>query len=359
MMRLSKLNRRFLIISIKLIKQVSLLSLSLTLFATAINVVKMPDAQASSVTSQAKVLAKKYHFKGQIMLTKNYAGKAETIYVGDANHKKGLKNNKNTIYPTASLQKAITGAMIEQLVAKHKLSMTTKLSKYYPQVKNSQSITIRQLLDHTSGIYMAETAPSSVLTEQQAYRYTLTHLTSTGNHAYHYTNANYTLLAGIITKITKKSYAHNIQTRIVKPLKLTHTTDKYQASDNLVAAVSYRAGTTYQARAYEKRLFSSLVGAGNLYTNAHDYYKIICGMRNGKVLTRSQYTQLRHNYQVSYAGGMYRYADGTKSNHGADNGYDSYMYATEGNQHAMVYFANQRSTIDANTFAAKLYALVR
>ncbi|MFC6181561.1 serine hydrolase domain-containing protein [Lactiplantibacillus daowaiensis] len=318
-----------------------------------------PAAQASSVASQAKALAKKYHFKGQIMLTKNYAGKSQTIYVGDANHKKGLKNNKNTIYPTASLQKAITGAMIEQLIAKNKLSMTTKLSKYYPQVKYSSSITIRELLDHTSGIHMAETAPSKVLTEQQAYRYTLSKLTSTGNHTYQYTNANYTLLAGIITKITHKSYYHNVQTRIVKPLKLTHTTDKYQASSALTAAVSYRAGTNYQARTYEKRLFSSLVGAGNLYTNAHDYYKIMCGMRNGKILTRTQYKQLRHNYQVSYAGGMYRYSDGTKSNHGADNGYDSYMYATEGNQRAIVYFANQRETIDANTFAAKLYALVR
>jgi len=330
-----------------------------TILGTGATSTVAPAAQANSVAQQAKTLAKRYHFKGQIMLTKNYAGKAQTIYVGDANHKKKLKNNQHTIYPTASLQKAITGAMIQQLIAKGKLKMTTKLSKYYPQVAYSSQITVRQLLDHTSGIQMAETTPSTVLSEQQAYRYTLKQLTSTGATTYHYTNANYTLLAGIITKVTHKSYQHNLQTRIIKPLKLTHTTDKYAAKKPLTAAVSYRAGTNYHARSYQRRLFSSLVGAGNLYTNAHDYYKIMCGMRNGKLLTRNQYQQLRHNYQVRYAGGMYRYADGTKSNHGADNGYDSYMYATEGNQHAIVYFANQRATIDADSFAAKLYALVR
>jgi len=330
-----------------------------TILGTAATSTVAPAVQANSVAQQARALAKKYHFKGQIMLTKDYAGKAQTIYVGDANHKKRLKNNQHTIYPTASLQKAITGAMIQQLIAKGKLKMTTKLSNYYPQVAYSSRITVRQLLDHTSGIQMAETTPSTVLSEQQAYRYTLKQLTSTGATTYHYTNANYTLLAGIITKITHKSYQHNLQTRVIKPLKLTHTTDKYTAKQPLTAAVSYRSGTNYHARAYQRRLFSSLVGAGNLYTNAHDYYKIMCGMRNGKLLTRNQYRQLRHHYQVRYAGGMYHYAAGTKSNHGADNGYDSYMYATEGNRRAIVYFANQRATIDADQFAAKLYALVR
>ena len=43
--------------------------------------------------------------------------------------------------------------MISQLIDEGKLSLDTKLAKYYPKVKNAKIITISMLLSHRLGIH--------------------------------------------------------------------------------------------------------------------------------------------------------------------------------------------------------------
>ena len=43
--------------------------------------------------------------------------------------------------------------MIFQLVEEKKLTLDTKLSKFFPSIKNSENISIENLLEHSSGIY--------------------------------------------------------------------------------------------------------------------------------------------------------------------------------------------------------------
>lgn len=65
----------------------------------------------------------------------------------------GNGNRENTIYQIASITKTFTATAILKLAEKGKLSLQDKLSKYYPAYPNGDSITIRHLLTHTSGIY--------------------------------------------------------------------------------------------------------------------------------------------------------------------------------------------------------------
>ena len=67
---------------------------------------------------------------------------------GFANVEKGVKPDSETVYRIGSITKTFTAAIILKLVEQGKLSLDTRLSTFYPQIKNTDSITIDQLLHH-------------------------------------------------------------------------------------------------------------------------------------------------------------------------------------------------------------------
>lgn len=318
--------------------------------------------QKFSRTSNAQALLTNAHFKGRAILFNNYSTNASHVSVGYADASSQTANAANTLYPIASLQKVMTGAIIEQLTSSNKLSMTDKLSKFYPSVKYSQNITIRQLLDHRSGINMAESTPGSLLTTQAAQiNYTLQQLNSTGKSSFNYTNANYALLAAIASKVTGQSYEDLVQSRIIKPLGLQNTYAWDQLPTSQLAASGYRYanGQDYQSANVSQDLMSSLLGAGNYYSTPEDYATFQRGLRNGKVLTKSQYNNLANNQKYTYDGGMYHYSGGMKRIRGSltGAGYDTVLYGTEGNKYGAILFANQSPTKSINSLAQTLYSL--
>ncbi len=304
------------------------------------------------------------NFQGSAMVFNNFTKGASHVSVGYANADKKILNSTNSLYPTASLQKVMTGALIEQLAASGKLSMNTKLSAYYPSVRNSNSITIRQLLNHRSGIDMDETTPSKVLSSQNSeINYTLDQMKVAGNNNYNYTNANYVLLAGIASKVTGKDYNTLVSQRIVKPLGLKHTYAWNQLPSNaqVAAGYQYNNGKANQPGAVSTKMMSSLLGAGNYYTTPEDYYAIQKGIRNGKILTKNQYYDLMNDYHYSYAGGLYHLTGSIKRVRGvlSGSGYEAILYGTEGNRQGVVLFANQRPTRSINDLAQNLYDVAR
>ncbi|HIW71940.1 MAG TPA: class A beta-lactamase-related serine hydrolase [Candidatus Levilactobacillus faecigallinarum] len=331
-------------------------------YGKTIGWVNQSALQKFSRTSNAQALLTNAHFKGRAMLFNHYATGASHVSVGYADAASQSNNDSNTLFPIASLQKVMTGAIIEQLASSNKLSMNDKLSKYYPSVNNSQNITIRQLLNHRSGVSMDETTPSTVLTTQAAeLNYTLQQLKTSTNQNFNYTNANYTLLAAVASKVTGQSYDTLVTNRIIKPLKLTNT----YAWDNLptdqLAATGYAFanGQDYSNDTVSQKLMSSLLGAGNYYSTPEDYYTFQKGLRNGKVLTKSQYTDLANNGAYTYAGGLYHYSGGIKRVRGALSGagYNTVYYGTEGNKYGVILFANQSPTKSIDTLAQTLYDL--
>lgn len=319
--------------------------------------------QKYSRSQNAAALLKNAHFQGRAMLFNHYATGASHVSVGDADMTSQLANNANTLFPIASLQKVMTGAIIEQLAASGKLSLNDKLNKYYPSVSGSGSITLRQMLNHRSGINMSESTPDTLLTSQASeLNYTLSQLKSTGSSSFNYTNANYTLLAAIASKVAGQSYESLVQSRIVQPLNLqnTYAWDNLPSNSVVANGYSYSNGNSVADNVSQK-LMSSLLGAGNYYSTPEDYYKIQKGLRNGKILTKKQYYALADNYSLSYAGGLYHYSGGIKRVRGAlsGSGYETLYYGTEGNKKGVVLFANQKPTKSIDSLGKTLYDLAR
>ncbi len=58
----------------------------------------------------------------------------------------------NTLYRIGSITKTFTATLIFQLIDEKKLTLNTKLAKYFPQMPNAEQITIAHLLSHKSGL---------------------------------------------------------------------------------------------------------------------------------------------------------------------------------------------------------------
>lgn len=154
---------------------------------------------------------------GEIVLSKGY-GMADRL----------LKTSitPSTIFNIGSLTKQFTAAGILKLYESNQLNVTDKIKTYFPGIPGDKSsITIHQLLTHTSGIapgtggfrYQAVKKEDAL---SELFQAPLMYAPGT---QYAYANANYILLAAIIEKVTQQGYESFLKTNFWDPLKMHHT----------------------------------------------------------------------------------------------------------------------------------------
>ncbi|VDG17591.1 hypothetical protein [Lactobacillus sp. CBA3605] [Lactiplantibacillus mudanjiangensis] len=300
------------------------------------------------------------HLKGTLLMATATTKTPVVRSYGYANAATKAVNTEKTVYPIASLQKAMTGTMIEQLIQSGDLTATTPLSKFYPKVPYAKTITIQELLTHTSGITMPEAKPSKVLSETAAINWTLTHLKSTNQHTWHYTSANFTLLAGIIRQVTGESYASNLKQRILTLAKMTKT---YAPSKLPITGVvtPYAYKRTDYATTYtiSKPLLASELGAGDLSMSVSDYYKFVTAFNEGKLLSTAGHTNLTSLITTHrYAGGLYYAADGRQSATGYDNHISTSYARTGDGKVTVIGFWNQANHTTAKATTKKIETIL-
>lgn len=348
-------------------------------------------AQAATISSKSEMrkfvrrTMAKHHVRGSVVVVKD--GVPQQISYGYAWYNKRLHNgNHKVIYPTGSLQKVVTAAMLMQIMnekkgTKKEFNQYTKISRWYPKLKNAHNISVGNLLTHTSGIKVTNTEINRGYnySEKGAINWVISNANLAAYdkvNAYHYNNTNYILLAGIIRKLTGKSYNANFKSRIVKKLGLKHTYLYQSIPKAKTDAISYYSNgrNNYHNPSYVTRDFASqIVGAGNMFTTPKEYYKIQVGLTNGKILDQTSFNYLTSldSKVTNYSGGM-RIKKGGKLKlaygnlHGTHFG--MWVQLTSDNQNGIVMFLNQTNNnensekavgykilkkIKANTFASK------
>lgn len=163
------------------------------------------------------------------------AEKGKVIYshsFGLANETTKDKLNENSIFELASCSKQFTAMAIMILKEKGKLSLDDKIIKYIPELSNYNGVTVRNLLNHTSGLpdYMelmdSLFDKSNIATNKDIiqifHKYQPTILFEP-NTKYEYSNTGYALLASIIEKVSGLTYADYLSKTIFKPLKMKNT----------------------------------------------------------------------------------------------------------------------------------------
>lgn len=137
---------------------------------------------------------------------------------------------KNGQYKIGSITKTFTAVIVFQLIEEKKLNLDTKLSKFYPKVKNAEEITIENLLSHTSGIYNFTEWENYYSERSKNFtKDKVLNIIYSGKPAFKpnkdciYSNSNYSLLGYIIEDITGKSFAANVKERITSKIDLEQT----------------------------------------------------------------------------------------------------------------------------------------
>lgn len=170
-----------------------------------------------------------------VSVTGSALGKqAFVLTYGYSDIQKEIPMNLNTHFRIGSITKTFTGTLILQLVDEGKVKLSDTLSKYLVGIPFSDSITIEQLGNMSSGYYnySNDSLFDSILEKQPYRNWIPTELISIGtNHnlnfkpgtEFNYSNTNSILLALIIEQVTGNSYQFELNERILKPLGLTET----------------------------------------------------------------------------------------------------------------------------------------
>ncbi|MDB5091432.1 MAG: hypothetical protein JWR09_5426 [Mucilaginibacter sp.] len=231
---------------------------------------------------------------GRIIFEKGY---------GYCNAAKGTRNNPQTIFQIASITKTFTSAVVLKLVQQHQLSLTDKLSKWYPKFPNAEKITIGHLLSHTSGIfdYTHEDTVTKVNTEQNMMAFLAKKpLDFQPGSDWRYSNSGYSILGFIIGKVSGIPYEQAVRKYIFKPLHMDHSGFDFEHLQNKEKATGYSMinDTIKTIAAYSDS--SVVFAAGAIYSTAEDIYKWHRGLQSYQIVYKElldkAYTPLKRNY---------------------------------------------------------------
>ena len=215
-----------------------------------------------------------------------------------------LENNvpatPHTLYRIGSITKQFTSAAVMQLVESGKVQLDESIGKYVPSLPvRLQLVTVRQLLNHTSGI-PSYTDVGARWMKRIGEPMTPDSLVAfTANDPFNfppgtnwrYNNTGYVILGMLLEKVTGKPYGQYLEERLFKPLGLTQTT----YCDN-ARIIAHRArGYAKDASGWRNAAFIDMTqpfSAGALCSTALDLAHWNQLLGSGRVVSASTYREM-------------------------------------------------------------------
>jgi len=202
-----------------------------------------------------------------------------------------------TKYRIGSISKMFTAVMIFQLIDEGKLSLDTKLSKYFPQMPEGDKISIANLLSHTSGLmdYVNDVADKDWITNLHSKAELLDTIAKrklhfTPGEKQQYSNSGYLLMGYILEKITGKTYNRLLETRIVKKINLKNTVSSIANNLGEQEARPYRMIQKWTD--IKDIYFPNVIGVGDILSTPADLLIFINALSSGKLISQKSYTQM-------------------------------------------------------------------
>src|ERR1044071_8720400 len=200
---------------------------------------------------------------------------------GIANLDYDVPNTPSTLFNLASVSNPFTAFSIALLAQQGKLSLDDDIRKYVPEMpKYDETVTIRHLVHHTSGIREYEAlvffggrgtdnaySPKAILNMLARQK----NLSFKPGSKYQYSNSGYFLLGLIVERVSGKSLRAFAEENIFKPLGMKNTLyfdNRFEVIKNRASGYRVDPGNRIRARS---SLFD-LVGSGGVLTTVEDLY---------------------------------------------------------------------------------------
>ncbi|HET7814266.1 MAG TPA: serine hydrolase domain-containing protein [Candidatus Baltobacteraceae bacterium] len=222
---------------------------------------------------------------------------------GRANLELAAPVNGKTVFRIGSLTKQFTAAGVLLLAEQGKVKIDDKLSQYLPAFPRANEVTLRDLLDHTSGIHNFTESP--VIDKISTSGATVNELVADiaaqsplydfepGTHWW-YSNSNYAILGAVIEKVSGKTWAAFMKAEIFDKLGMSDT-----AADDARDIVRARAsgytlihGKAGQFRNADFTDMSVPYAAGALRSTAEDMARWHSALFGGTLLSAASLKEM-------------------------------------------------------------------
>ena len=215
---------------------------------------------------------------------------------GKQNVAKNVAMAKDTIFRIASMTKAVTSVGVMQLVEQGKVGLDDDVAKFLPRLKSPQvfskvdeqagsyqtqpakrSITIRQLLTHTSGIGYSWSDHGLAIAQKKTGATNDSELPLVNEPGAQWTyGASTRVLGEVIEKVSGQRIDAYLETHVLAPLGMRDTTytvpaDKYSR----VVTVHQKANNAITETQNPTPIPATIRGDGGLFSTAADYSRFV------------------------------------------------------------------------------------
>jgi len=268
--------------------------------------------QSKEIDALIKPYVETNNFSGSVLVAQNGKPVFSKAY-GQMNRSYRLPNTTQTKFYLASVSMIFTSAAIMKLVEEKKLSLEDPLSKYLPDYKQGNRLTLHNLLSQRSGIPAIGDNKKVDYDSITKFTHTLDKLINyfkddtllfTPNSKYNHGRSDYIILAYIIEKVTGKPFGTYLKEVIFAPLGMTntgHSNGEKEIITNL--AVGYAAVGHYDVENADQIDWTSKTGHGSIYSTAEDLNKFATAILNNELLSRESWQKIFTDYgnNVGYA----------------------------------------------------------
>jgi D-alanyl-D-alanine carboxypeptidase len=214
-----------------------------------------------------------------------------------------MNADASMLFGIGSNTKAFISATTLSLVDAGMLSLDDSLSRWLPSYRYiTGSVTIRQLMNMTSGLYdylndsnaqgdSVQANPTRLWTPEELLRTFVGPPHRPPGGAYSYCNTDYVLLGMVIKNITGRSVSSQIRERILTPLSLNHTYLEVEESSVDPVAHPWDSGIDFASIPVTAH-FSTLWTAGGVMSTAENMARWVTALYEGKVITQAALAQM-------------------------------------------------------------------
>jgi serine-type D-Ala-D-Ala carboxypeptidase/endopeptidase len=189
--------------------------------------------------------------------------------------------NGDTEFEIGSLTKVFTALLLADMVERHEVALDDPVTKYLPPgdkipQRNGHPIILVDLATHTSGLpFMPGELPAPNGLDKpkdasaQFYQF-LAQYNSTHGTGWDYSNLGYWLLSRALASRAGMDYESLLRTRVLVPLKLTHTAITPSVETKAALAVGHNAVLQPSQPFDSGPAYASMAAAGGLVSSVND-----------------------------------------------------------------------------------------
>ena len=253
---------------------------------------------------------------------------------GNLEEGSGRRADPGTKYRIGSITKMYTAAIINDLVARGKLSMGSKLSRFYPEIPNAEEINIDEMLGHRTGIYnytddkdfdfQADYTDEEIIQRIASYD----PVSKPGKEA-KYSNSNYFLLGKIIEKVTGYTYEDQLNKSIVAPRQFLRTSYSKPIEPRKNEAYSFYFDQDEKVWKKTPPWQISVAGAaGAISASAADVTRFVSDLYNAHLFTEKYVATFTKIEDDNFGYGAFKFPFEEKTAYGHTGGLESFQSIT-------------------------------